>query len=204
MEIKISVVIITFNEDKNIERCILSVKDIADEIIVVDSFSTDKTEEICKKHDVNFVQRKFDGYSNQKNYANSLTTKPYILSLDADEELSNELISSILKVKMNPKFDVFYFKRLSNYCGKWIKYGGWYPDFQYRLFDKTKTKWNDNLVHERIELNNVSIGFLKGDLLHYTVFSVEQHENQLKNFASLQAMQMFKKEKKSIILKYAK
>ena len=199
---QISVVIITFNEERNIERCILSVKNVADEIIVVDAFSTDKTEEICKKHNVNFVQRKFDGYSNQKNFANSLTSNPFILSLDADEELSNELIDSILKIKMNPKFDVFYFNRKSNYCGKWIKHGGWYPDSQFRLFDKSKVKWNKSIVHERIEYDkNTSVGFLKGDLLHYTIATNEEHLKVIDKYSTLKSIEMFEKGRKANFLK---
>jgi glycosyltransferase involved in cell wall biosynthesis len=200
---QISVVIITFNEEKDIERCILSVKDIADEIVVLDSFSTDKTEEICKKHNVNFFQHKFDGYIEQKNRAITLAKFPHILSLDADEALSDELKKSILGIKNNWNFDGYYFNRITNFCGKWIKNGGWYPDQKLRLVDSRKGCWKGNNPHDKYTLEKGSKSqHLKGDLLHYSYYSVEQYTNQLKKFAIIGADSYLKKQTKCVYFKF--
>ena len=150
---KISAVIITFNEEKYIEKCISSLEEIADEIIVVDSFSTDRTEDICGKFNVRFSKHKFDGYVEQKNYAMSLASYPYILSLDADEALSDELKKSILGIKDNLKYDGYIFNRLNNYCGKWIKHSRWYPDKHLRLFNSAKGKWTGPNPHDKFKLD---------------------------------------------------
>ena len=150
--LKLSVVIITLNEEKNIERCLQSVKDIADEIIVVDSYSDDRTEEICSEFGVKFIQQKFKGYVDQKNDGNALASHDYILSLDADEALSEELAASISQVKENWQFDAYAMNRLTSYCGKWIRHSGWYPDRKSRLFDRRKARWTGHLVHERVEV----------------------------------------------------
>ena len=136
MSIELSVVIITFNEEKNIKRCLESVQIVADEIIVVDSFSTDKTEEICGNYTLNFESHKFEGHKEQKNYALTKATGDAILSLDADESLSPKVIESILQVKNNFSQDGYELNRLSNYQGKLIKHGGWYPDRKLRLVKK--------------------------------------------------------------------
>jgi glycosyltransferase involved in cell wall biosynthesis len=125
---KISVVIITYNEEKDIGRCLDAVKDVADDIVVVDSFSTDRTEEICKEKGARFVQHKFEGHIQQKNWAITQARYPHVLSLDADEVVSERLQKEILKVKENWQADGYYFNRMTNYCGKWIKHCGWYPD----------------------------------------------------------------------------
>ncbi len=189
--IKISVVIITFNEEKNIERCLNSVKDIADEIVVLDSFSTDKTEEICKKHNVKFFQHKFDGYTQQKNRAVNLAVNNYILSLDADEELSAKLKNSIKEIKNNPIFEVYKFNRLNIYCGKAVKHTSWYPDCKIRFWNKEKGRWVGDKIHEIVEADkDCKIGFLKGDLLHYSYNSIEEHISQTNKFSTLGAEQI--------------
>src|SRR4030042_3824856 len=119
---KISAVIISFNEELNIGKCLASLEGIADEILVVDSFSADSTEKICRRFNVRFIKHAFEGYFEQKNYALSLAAYPHVLSLDADEELSDELKGSILKIKDNFKYDGYVFNRLNNYCGEWIKH----------------------------------------------------------------------------------
>ncbi len=198
--VKISVVIITFNEEKNIARCIKSVQDIANEIIVLDSFSTDKTKEICSSFKVNFVQHKFDGHIQQKNRAAELANFNLILSLDADEALSDELKKSILKIKENPQFDGYYFNRLTNYCGKWIYHCGWYPDKKLRLWKKGKAKWGGINPHDRIILKeNSTKKYLKGDLLHYSYYSIEQHIEQINKFTKIGAQSAFSKKKKANI-----
>lgn len=127
--IKLSVVIITYNEEKNIARCLQSVAAVADEVIVLDSYSSDNTEDICKTFGVQFYQHSFDGHIEQKNRAITYATSPYILSLDADEALDESLIQSIKDVKANWTHDGYKMNRLTNYCGKWIKHCGWYPRY---------------------------------------------------------------------------
>ena len=130
---KISAVIITMNEERSVERCINSISSLADEIIVVDSFSTDETETICRKLNVRFFSHRFTGFMDQKNYAVSLASNDYVLSLDADEALSDGLIKSISEIKPDLMYDGYIFNRLNNYCGKWIRHSAWYPDRQLRL-----------------------------------------------------------------------
>ncbi|MEI6021287.1 MAG: glycosyltransferase family 2 protein, partial [Bacteroidota bacterium] len=139
--IKLSVVIITHNEEKNIERCLLSVQTFADEIVVLDSFSNDHTEAICAKYNVIFLQHVFDGHIQQKNRAITHASHQHVLSLDADEALSETLIQSILNVKQNFENDGYYMNRLTNYCGHWVKHCGWYPDQKLRLWNKSKGEW---------------------------------------------------------------
>ncbi len=198
---QLSVVIITFNEEKNIGRCLYSVKEIADDIVVVDSFSTDNTQSICEKHHVNFIQHQWEGYSTSKNYANAQAKYDWILSLDADEALSDELKQSILEVKKDPELLTYKFNRLTNYCGKWIKHCGWYPDTKIRIFDRRITKW-EGIIHEKLVINSkLEPIFLKGDCLHYSYHSLEQHYAQTEKFSTLAAQSMFEKGKKASVLK---
>jgi len=200
--IKLSVVIITYNEEMNIERCLLSVKEVADEIVVLDSFSDDRTEEICKKHGVKFFTHKFDGHIQQKNRAITYASSPYILSLDADEALSETLKKSVLKVKNNWDADGYTMNRLTNYCGTWIRHCGWYPDRKLRLFDARKGRWSGNNPHDKYQLEQGSVvKHLKGDLLHYSYHSVEQHHRQVEKFTTIVAQSDFNNGKRAPLLK---
>ena len=134
--IKLSAVIITFNEEEHLEKCLSSLQNIADEIVVVDSYSTDGTKKICKDFGVRFIEQKFLGYKEQKNFALTQAKYDYILSLDGDEALSDTLKKSILEVKNNWNKDGYYCNRLNNYCGQWIRHSDWYPDRKLRLFKK--------------------------------------------------------------------
>ncbi len=190
----ISVVIITFNEEKNIERCLLSVKDIADEIIVLDSFSTDETSTICFQHKVCFVQREWEGYSASKNYANALANNDWILSLDADEALSEELIKTILELKQKG-IQTSSFNRLTNYCGTWIKHSGWYPDVKIRLFNKNTTKWRGTL-HEELEFSKKElVKHFDADILHYSYYNLQDHLSQIDKYSSLAAKDLYNRGK---------
>lgn len=199
---KISAVIITFNEERNIERCINSLQNIADEIIVVDSFSTDNTAEICKRFEVKFITTEWLGYSNTKNFGNSLAANDYILSIDADEALSDELKKEILQIKQSEKIaDAYFMKRLTNYCGSWIHHCGWYPDKKLRLWNKQKGKWEGN-IHEEVKMQaEARITELKSDLLHYSYYSIQQHINQANKFTDLTASEALKNAKKSSFFK---
>lgn len=195
---KISAVIITLNEEKNIQRCIDSLQGVVDEIVIVDSFSTDNTKEICKRNNVKFVEHKFEGHIEQKNWAITQASHLKVLSLDADEALSGELKQEILKVKSNWTHDAYSFNRLTNYCGQWIKHCGWYPDTKLRLWDSTKGGWGGENPHDKYELKEGStIKYLKGDLLHYSYYSIKQHVAQINSFTEIGALQAFKKGKKT-------
>ena len=183
---KISATIITFNEEKNIKRCLESLEGVVKEIVVIDSFSTDKTIEICKQYTTKIYQNSFEGYGSQKNFATNKTENDWILSIDADEVLSEELKNSISMLKQNAITNPYTFSRITNFCGKWIKYGGWYPDTQLRLWNKNHGLWNDSKVHERIELNkHTTIGKLKGDLLHYSYYTFEEYLHRINKYSDL-------------------
>ncbi|MBA3830001.1 MAG: glycosyltransferase family 2 protein [Taibaiella sp.] len=185
----ISVVIITLNEQKNIDRCLASVKNIADEIVIVDSYSKDDTLKIAASYGARIIMQDFLGYGAQKNFANQQASHNWILSLDADEALSTELRDSIIKVKVHPEYDTYSLTRLTNYCGKWIRHCGWYPDKKVRLFDKTKGVWKGEKIHEYWEPKNddSKIGELAGDLLHYSYYTVSDHIIQLEKFTDIAA-----------------
>ncbi|TXC85117.1 glycosyltransferase family 2 protein [Luteibaculum oceani] len=192
----ISVAIITKNEAANIERCIRSVKNIADEIVVVDSFSTDNTTEIAKSLGAKIIEQEFLGYKEQKNFARDKCSNTWVLSLDADEALSPELEKSIKKANLN-SFDAFEMNRLSEFCGKWIRHGSWYPDRKIRLFKNDSGYWGGRNPHDKYILYpGKKLGFLKGDILHYTFQSFEQHEKQIEHFSSISAQALFEKGKK--------
>lgn len=183
----ITAVIITKNEERNIGRCLASLQGVADEIIVLDSHSTDQTESICMQHAVRFIRQDWLGYSATKNLGNSLASHPYILSLDADEALSEALTASISAVK--PKLDgVYSFNRLAYYCGKPIHHGGWYPDEKIRLFPKGGAAWKGEFVHEELVPEaGLRRTKLQGDLLHYTYYTKEEHLLKARKYASLAA-----------------
>ncbi len=200
--IKLSAVIITYNEEKNIKKCLESLQDIADEIIIIDSFSTDKTEKIVRKFDVKFIKNKFEGHIEQKNFAMQSASNNYILSVDADEILSKKLKNEILKVKNNWQFDAYLFSRLNYFCDKKIKHAGWYPDKKTRLWDRRKGKWDGENPHDKIYMSDESTTqYLKGNLLHYSFTSIEQHVNQINKFSSIKADVAFAQNKKTSILK---
>lgn len=201
--IKLSVVIITFNEEKNIERCILSVKEIADEIVVLDSFSKDQTAAICAKHGVKFFQHTFDGHIEQKNRAITFASYPHILSLDADEALDEELSRSVLAVKNNFEKDGYYMNRLTYYCGHWVRHCGWYPDSKLRLWDSRKGHWTGINPHDKYELmdGDKHTGHLKGDILHYSYYTLEDHYKQVEYFTNIAAKAYFERNKKAPLFK---
>jgi glycosyltransferase involved in cell wall biosynthesis len=201
--VQLSVVIITFNEERNLARCLESVKDIADEIIVVDSQSTDRTVAIAEQYNARVIQQPFLGYGQQKNFGTQQASYDWILSLDADEVLTPELKQSIVEVKRGPKNAVYEMPRLTNYCGKWIRHCGWYPDRQTRLYNRTKGKWVEQKVHEYWAPDNSSDnkGLLKGDLLHYSFASVSEHLKKIEKYSELAALDAVEKGKDASLLK---
>lgn len=192
--IKLSATIITYNEEKKVERCLKSLIGVADEIIVVDSYSSDATEAICRRYPVKFLKNKFDGYVAQKNFAMRQASSDYILALDADEALSEELTQAILSVKDNwgNEYDGYAFNRLNNYCGKWIKFCGWYPDRKIRLWDRRKGAWGGTDPHDKVIIPTKKVRRLKGNLLHYAYFTIDEHLKQMHKFGEVAARAKYK------------
>ena len=194
MKVQLSVIIITYNEERNIGRCLDSLKGVADEIVVVDSYSTDRTEEICLRHGARFIKHRFLGHIEQKNWAILQASSHYILSLDADEALSDELRASILTVKNDWTHDGYYFNRLTNYCGKWIRHTSWYPSRKLRMWDARKGRWGGFNPHDKFFLHKGSSRqFLKGDILHYSYYTVSEHLTQMNNFSTILARSYFER-----------
>jgi len=163
----ISAIVIAFNEEINISACIDSLRTVADEIIVVDSFSTDSTKRICMEKNVRFVEHPFAGHIAQKNFAVSLTSFDHVLSLDADERLSDELKTSILAIKETWPAEAYRMNRLSSYGEKWIRNGNWYPDQKIRLWNKRFGSWGGNNPHDKVILEPPHKPIhLEGDILH--------------------------------------
>ncbi len=196
--LKISAVIITYNEEANIERCLDSLEGTADEVLVVDSFSSDRTADICKSKGVDFIQHPFDGHIEQKNYALSCASNDYVLSLDADEALSEELIQSIQAAKQDWTEDGYSVNRLTNYCGKWIRHCGWYPDTKIRLWDRSKGHWGGVNPHDHVVMDEpIRIRHLSGDLLHYSYPTIRDHISQINSFSDIAARAAFEKGRQS-------
>ncbi|HVT84781.1 MAG TPA: glycosyltransferase family 2 protein [Chitinophagaceae bacterium] len=195
----LSVAIITLNEEKNIFRCLDSVKDLADEIVIVDSFSTDKTREIVLQFGARFIEHAFEGYIQQKNRALQQTAHDNVLLLDADEALSGELKKSILKEKENNfPAEAYRMNRCTNYCGKFIKHGLWYPDQKVRLIKKQIGEWGGVNPHDKIVLQpGTEIKHLTGDILHYSYNSIDEHVAQNNKFSSISAAALFQQGRKT-------
>jgi len=187
--IKISATILTFNEERRIEACLESLRDIADEIIVVDSGSTDRTLEIASRYGCRISQRELDGFGAQRQYATSLTRHSYVLAIDADEVLSPELRQCLIKLKANvPEHRVYAFSRLNFYCGFAVHHCGWSPDIQIRLFDKRYANWNLRDVQERVIFrDSVKPEVLQGELLHNRCDAADEYRDTLSHQATIKA-----------------
>lgn len=198
----LSVVIITYNEEQNIGRCLQSLVGIADEIIVVDSASTDHTCSIAEQFGAQIIQHPFEGFAAQKNFAAQSATHNWVLSLDADEVLSEELKSAILQVKNKAAYEAYFLKRSTNFCGTFIRHGSWYPDKQCRLWDKTKGDWQGT-IHEKWRLfdNNKKYGTLSGDLLHYSFNSISDYLKMTERYTTLSAEEALQKGKNVSLVK---
>jgi glycosyltransferase involved in cell wall biosynthesis len=193
---RLSACLITLNEEHNLPRALASLQGIADEIVVLDSGSTDRTEEIARSCGAAFRVRRWTNYSEQKNYAASCAQNEWILSLDADEELSSALQTSLLDWKKRaPRFCVYEMARRTWYLGGWIRHSGWYPDFQRRLYLRDEAQFN-GIIHEALRFDGKA-GRLFGDLLHYTVRSFAEHEAKVAHYTTLAAQQMYAEGKRN-------
>jgi glycosyltransferase involved in cell wall biosynthesis len=185
---KITALIIAFNEEKNLRDCLGSIKWV-DEIIVIDSFSTDKTVEIAKEFTDKVIQRKWEGFASQRKFSLRQATNDWILSLDADERITNELKSSIQKVLAGDSpVDGYKIARRNYFLGKWIESAFWYPDYQMRLFRKSRARMDDKLIHEGFEIDG-KVGILEGDIIHYSYQSLQEAISKINNYSSLAAKQ---------------
>lgn len=190
--LKISATIITLNEEKNLPRSLSSLG-CCDDIVVVDSGSNDKTVTIAREYGVRVIERPFNSYADQKNFAARVAENDWILSLDADEVLSEELATelSVLK-RVGPRADAYSVPRLAQYMNKWIRHSGWYPDRKIRLYNRSKARWVGEYVHEAVNVRG-KIGALKGDLLHFTCQSFSQHMVRIDHYTTLAADEMISK-----------
>jgi glycosyltransferase involved in cell wall biosynthesis len=183
---KLTTIVITYNESANIERCLQAVLPISDEVIVIDSFSTDETVSICQKHGVKVISRQWEGYSFTKNYGSLMASHDWILSVDADEVVSEKLAKKIKEILLNPDAQVYEIFRFNNYCGKWIRHGAWYPEYRRRLYHRKFACWNDNEVHEDIQLlNNPKVARIKEPLLHYSYKTIVEHRAKTIRYADI-------------------
>ncbi|MCW5824466.1 MAG: glycosyltransferase family 2 protein [Cyanobacteria bacterium TGS_CYA1] len=196
----ISVVIVAKNEEKKIGMVLDAVQSIADEIIVVDSGSTDKTVSIAQNSGARTIFQDWLGYAAQKNFAISLATQDWILSLDADEVLTRELQDEILELKKSgeiSKFDGYKIPRILLIGDTRVRFGGFYPDAQLRLFKKGSGRFNDRLVHEAIKVSG-PVRTLHNHMLHYSYNSVEEFSQAMENFARLSAQEYRKQAESGI------
>jgi glycosyltransferase involved in cell wall biosynthesis len=185
----ITAVIITCNEERNIGRCLESLKGVADRVVVVDSGSTDATADICQQHGAKFLSHVWEGYSLQKNFANSLVTDGWILSLDADEALSDTLRNNLMNLKKQglDVGAVYALRRLNNCCGQWIRHSGWSPDIKVRLWPAGTASW-DGVVHEELRFTGTPRTIiLSGELLHYSYYSIAELADRQVAYARLAA-----------------
>src|SRR5580658_9742683 len=186
---KISAAIITYNEERNIPRALESLR-CCDEVIVVDSGSTDRTVELATKLGARVIDSNWRGYAEQKNYASSQCRHDWVLSLDADEALSEALEGEIWQIKKNgPEFDAYTMPRLAQYLGRWILHSGWYPDRKVRMFDRQRAKWVGNFVHESVAVEG-RVGHLKSNILHFTCNSLSEHLKTMDRYTTLAAEQL--------------
>ncbi len=180
----ISAIILTYNEQDHIARCIKSLMDVADQVLVVDSNSTDNTVAICNQLGVTVLSTVWEGYSKTKNHGNQQAKYDMILSIDADEELTKELIASIVAQKtigFNAN-EVYKFHRLNNYCGQWIRHAGWYPDTKVRIFNRQNTHWEGDVHEHLVHITPVQEKLLSGDILHYSIKDKADHIARIKKY----------------------
>jgi glycosyltransferase involved in cell wall biosynthesis len=194
--VKISAVLITFNEEENIEPALQSLEGIASEIIVVDSHSSDKTAKIARKYTDLVFERTWTNFGDQKNFGNSHASHPWILSLDADERLSPELREELCALKeKEPECAGFSLPRKVRYLGRWIRHSGWYPDRRVRLFHKDGAHWESAHVHEKLVVAG-AIKNLQRPILHFTYRNISDHVARINLFSDLGAKKLYAKRKK--------
>ena len=194
---KITATVITLNEEHNIAAALESLG-FADEIIVVDSESSDRTVEIARRFTDRVYVKPWPGYSAQKNFASDQASNDWVFSLDADERVSKELAREIeqLKSGADPKAAAFQMPRRTFYLGRWIKHSGWRPDYKVRLYHRKRARWRGDYVHETLEADG-KVERLSGDLLHYTVRNASEHHLRMDRYTTLAAQQSYAQGKRA-------
>jgi len=201
---KITACIITLNEERDLPRCLASIQALVDEILIVDSGSTDATSDIAQSYSARFVRQEWLGYVGQKNFALDLATHPWVLSIDADEEISPELAGSISSFKSSPAADLsdspngYEFSRVVFYMNRWIRHGDWYPDRLVRLFRRDKVRFSGGHVHERLDISGPTL-LLPGDLRHFTYDSAADRAERCAKYAALWAQSAHEQGKNATI-----
>ncbi len=192
---KISATIITYNEERKIARAIESLR-CCDEILVLDSGSNDRTVELASNLGARVVESAWRGFAGQKNHASELASNDWVLSIDADEALSEALEAEIWQVKKNgPRFDAYTMPRLAQYLGRWIFHSGWYPDRKIRLFDRRHASWVGKYIHESVRVHG-TVGHLEANLLHFTCDSLSEHLRTMDRYTTLAAEQMIAEQRR--------
>lgn len=185
----LSATIITLNEAQNIARTIHSLAG-ADEVLVVDSGSTDSTVEIARQSGARVVHHPWEGFAAQKNFAAREARHDWILSLDADEELNGDAQDAVRQWKISePQAAGYRLARRARYLGRWILHSGWYPDYKLRLYDRRRGEWRGSYVHESAVVSG-AVETLRGEILHYTCDSLEDHRKRIEFYTGLAAREM--------------
>lgn len=199
---RITATIITLNEERNIARAIESLR-CADEVVVVDSGSSDGTRQIAARLGARVVEEPWRGYAAQKNFAASRASNDWILSIDADEALSEELEGEIADLKRGaPPAAGYSMPRLAQYLGRWIRHGGWYPDRKVRLYDRNRAEWTGDYVHESVTVRG-NVGQFEGKLLHFTCNSLSEHLRTLDRYTTLAARELVDRQVEAPLRKLA-
>jgi len=196
--LKISATLVTLNEESNLARALESLR-CCDEILVVDSGSIDRTTELASKLGARLVESPWPGYAAQKNFAAEQACHDWILSIDADEALSESLEGEIWNLKKKgPSYDAYTMPRLAQYLGRWILHSGWYPDRKVRLYHRGKARWIGNFVHESVEVDG-RIGHLESNLLHFTCDSLSEHLKTMDRYTTLAAEELVSRKQKILL-----
>lgn len=198
---KISAIVITLNEEANIVSCLNALLQVAAEVTVVDSGSTDRTKQLAENLGAKVVESEWLGYAATKNFGNQIAAHDWILSIDADEVLSPSLIDSIQKLQLEDR-KVYALDRLTNFCGQWIKHSGWYPEWKIRLFHRNYSHWQGEFVHEQlVHVHPVEVKKIKGKLYHYSYKTLEDHWQRIEHYARLSALKIHASGKRSNFIK---
>jgi glycosyltransferase involved in cell wall biosynthesis len=194
---EISAVLIAYNEERRLEGALKSLAGIASEIVVVDCRSTDETVRIARRYTDRVFERAWTNYADQKNFGNGQASRPWILSLDADERVSPELRQELDELrKTEPDVDAFFIPRRVYYLGRWIRHSGWYPDRKLRLFRKGAAHWEGEYVHEKLVFKGRTAK-LKGCIHHFTYRDIHEHLARINSFSDLGAQKLYAQKKKA-------
>ena len=196
---RLTAILITLNEERNLLRALDSLAGLPDEILVVDAGSTDRTREIARQRGARVIERAWTNYSDQRNFAAAQAAHDWVLAIDADEELSPELRASLLAWKQQPTSQAAYeFPRRARYLGKWIRHSGWYPDRKTRLYDRRRARFVGS-VHEAVQSDG-PVGQLAGDLLHHAYETTAEHAAKVETYSTIAAQELFRARKRTWLL----